>query len=176
MVAALRELFAKSRHPSHDDKEAAAQTLADIIEQAKALGKAHASDEAQERAIAWGGKFQDILSSAWNIVTNFVNRIAEWFADQQASGEDVTEDEIEEKVESLAETVAGVEVAAAIEEEIWQELYLAGVSMVKSIAQPGACQFCQDKASEGAKPIDQFEPPPYHSRCKCSTAPADEEE
>lgn len=175
MVATLRELFAKSKHPSHDDKESAAHILADIIRQAQAIGHAHATDEVQQRAIAWGGKFQDALSSAWNIVTNFVNRIAEWFNGQEAAGEDVTEEEIVEKVESLADTVAGVEVAAAIEEDVLQELYLAGVGKVKPIAQPDACDDCKARAEAGAQPINDFEPPPYHSRCRCSSAPADEE-
>jgi hypothetical protein len=174
MVAALRELFAKSRHPSQEDKESAAQMLSSILEQAQAIGHAHATDEV-ERAIAWGGKFQNVLSSAWNIVTNFVNRIAQWFAQQEATGEDITEQDIEDKIDSLAETVAGVEVAAAIEEDVQLSLYLAGVALVKSIAQPGACKFCLNKAAADPVPIDEFEPPPYHSRCRCSTAPADEE-
>lgn len=174
MVATLRELYAKSRQPSHEDKESAAQTLASILEQAQQIGRVHAADE-QQRAIAWGGKFQDALSSAWNIVANFVNRIAQWFADAAASGEDVTEADIEDKIDSLAETVAGVEVAAAIEEEILTELTLAGVALVKSIAQPGACESCLSKAAADPVPINDFEPPPYHSRCRCSTAPADEE-
>lgn len=175
MVATLRELFAHGKHPSHDDQESAAQTLAHIIEQAQAIGRAHASDETQERAIAWGGKFQDTLSSAWNIVTNFVQRIAEWFTGKEASGEDVTEQDIVDKVDSLAETVAGVEVASAIEEEIWKELYFAGVKMVKSIAQPGACSDCVARADAAPVPINDFDPPPYHSRCRCNSAPADEE-
>lgn len=175
MVAALREIFAKSKQPSHEDKETAANILADIIEQAQAIGRAHTNDETHDRAIAWGGKFQQVLSSAWNIVTNFVNRIAEWFTDQKTTGEDITEADITDKVESLAETVAGVEVAAAIEEEILRELTFVGVSMVKAIAQPDACDECKERAEAGAQPIDDFEPPPYHSRCRCSTAPADEE-
>ena len=176
MVAALRELFAKSQHPSHEDKEAVAQILADIIQQAQAIGYAHATDETHERAIAWGGKFQNALSSAWNIVTNFAGRIAQWFSGQEAAGEDVTPEDIEDKIESLAETVAGFEVAAAIEEEVLRELTFAGVAMVKSIAQPGCCENCRARADAGAQPIDQFEPPPYHGRCRCNTAPADEEE
>lgn len=174
-MTALRELFAKSRHPSHEDKESCAHTLASILEQAQAIGHVHASDETQERAIAWGGKFQDVLSSAWNIVTNFVNRIAEWFTEQEASGEDVSEEDITEKIESLADTVAGVEVAAAIEEDILTELTLAGVAKVRAIAQPGACEACIERAEAGPQPIDDFEPPPYHSRCRCATGVADEE-
>jgi len=174
MVAALREIFAKAKHPSHEDKESAAHILADIIEQAQAIGHAHATDEI-ERAIAWGGKFQDALSSAWNIVNNFVNRIAQWFTGQEAAGEDVTEADVVEKVDSLAEQVAGVEVAAAIEEEVLQGLTFAGVSMVRVVNQPGACDDCVARAEAGAQPINDFEPPPYHSKCKCSSAPADED-
>jgi hypothetical protein len=168
MVATLRELFAKARRPSQDDKERAVHVLASIIEQAKAIGHAHASQE-EERATAWGGKFQHALSSAWNIVNNFVQRIADWFAGQ----DEVTEEDVEAEVDSLAERVASYEVATAIEEQVLETLYFAGVTMVQSIAQPGACQPCQDKADDGPKPINDFDPPPYHGGCRCSAAPAD---
>lgn len=176
MVIALRELFAKSKHPSHGDKEACVQTLVSILEQAQAIGHAHvAQEEPQERAIAWGGKFQDLLSSAWNIVNHFVNRIAQWFTGQQASDEPITEEAIVEKVDSLAGQVASVEVHAAIEEDIVRELTLAGVKKVKSVCEPDACQDCQDKAAADPVSIDEYEPPPYHGRCRCGTIPADEE-
>lgn len=171
MVAALREIFAKTRHPSQEDKEATVQTLAHIIEQAKAIGHAHVHAE-EQRGLAWGGNFVNALSSAWDIVSNFVARIVDWFAGQ---GDGVSEDEIEAEVESLAERVAGFEVAAAVESEVLSELYFTGVLMVRSIAQPGACQLCLDKAAMGSQPINDFEPPPYHSHCRCSAAPADEE-
>lgn len=171
----LRELFAKSKHPSHDDKEAAAQTLANIIEQAQALGHTYAQDE-HERAIAWGGKFTNALSSAWNIVTNFVQRIGEWFTQQDASGASPDEQDIVDKVDALAEQVGSVEVHAAIEQSAWETLYFAGVKKMRSIAQPGACQACLDKAAEGAMPISDFVPPPYHGRCRCNGVPADDEE
>lgn len=167
MVTALRELFAKSKQPSHEDKEAAVQTLVSILEQAQAIGRAHASEE-ETRALAWGGKFQDILSSAWNIVNTFVQRIADWFSSQ----DEVSEEEVEAEIDGLAERVGSFEVAAAIEQEVWETLYFAGVLMVRSIAQPGACQLCLDKAGRGAVPIDDFDPPPYHGSCRCSTAPA----
>lgn len=176
MVSVLRELFAKSKHPSHDDKESAASMIASIIRQAQDIGHAHAAQDEHERSIAWGGKFTDALSSAWNIVTNFVQRIAEWFTKQESSGADITEQDIIDKVDSLAEQVGSVEVHAAIEQSVWETLYFAGVKMMRSIAQPGACEACQAKADEGPVPIDDFEPPPYHGRCRCSGAPADEEE
>ena len=167
MVSALRELFAKSKHPSQEDKESAAHTLAHIIEQAKAIGHAHAIDETQ-RGMAWGGKFQDALSSAWDIVNNFVQRIIDWFSSQ----DEVTEDDVVAEVDTLAERVGGFEVAAAIEQEVLETLYFAGVLMVRSIAQPGACEPCVDRADAGPVPINDFEPPPYHGGCRCSSAPA----
>lgn len=172
MVAALRELFARSRQPSHEDKEAAVHVLASIIEQALSIGHAHATDEAHERAVAWGGMFQNVLSSAWDIVSNFVGRIANWFS----AHPNATEEEVVEEVESLADRVAGFEVAAAIESEVLRELTFAGVKMARSIAQPGACDDCLTKAARGPVPINDFVPPPYHQYCQCSSAPADEEE
>lgn len=175
MVSVLREIYAKSKHPSHDDKESAAQTLASIIEHAQAIGHTYAQGQ-QQRSIAWGDKFTNALNSAWSIVNNFVQRIAEWFTKQESSGADITEQDITDKIDSLAEQVADVEVHAAIEQEVWETLYFAGVKMMRSVAQPGACEACQDKADEGAVPIDDFEPPPYHSRCRCNGESADDDD
>lgn len=174
MVSVLNSLtFSKSAQPSHEDQESAAERIASIIDAAQRIGHEHAAGGAHERAIAWGGRFQDAMSSAWAIVTNFIQRIKDWVSGQDADA--LTEDDIEEEVDSLAGRVASVEVHAAIEEEVWQTLYLAGVSMVRSIAQPGACQLCLDKAAQGAMPINDFTPPPYHGSCRCNTASADEE-
>lgn len=169
MVAALRELYAKSKHPSHEDKESAAHILAEIIQQAQQIGHEHA-----ERSIAWGGKFTDVLSSAWNIVTNFVSRIAGWISDQMNgdTGEELSQDEIADEIESLAETVAGVEVAAAIEQEVMDTIQLQGFDQIQWYAQPDACPACKAKADMGAVPIGTdfggVATPPAHAHCRCS--------
>jgi hypothetical protein len=169
MVSTLKALrFPRGSRPSNTAQEQAVAAIHAILEQAQAIGRKHATDE-EERAVAWGGAFRDLLQSAKDIVSTFIDRIVSWW---QGQDEDVSTDDLEAEVESLAETVAGYEVHAAIEEEIWQTLYFAGVSEVRSIAQPGACQACQEKADAGATPIDEFEPPPYHGRCRCSTSPA----
>lgn len=176
MVSVLRELFAKTKTPSHDDKEAAAQTLASIIEQAQAIGHAHAEQDSHERSIAWGGKFTDALSSAWNIVTNFVQRITDWMAGQDAA--DLSEQDIIDKVDSLAEDVSSVEVPTAIEGAIMEELQSQGLMMIRWIAMPGACPHCQANADMGSVPIgtdfngDVF--PPAHPHCRCSLGIGDE--
>lgn len=167
MVKALRELFAASRHPSHDDKEAAAQTLTSIIEHAQEIGHAHA---AGERSIAWGGKFTNALNSAWNIVTNFVSRISDWIGRQDV--DTLTAEDVVAEVGTLAETVASVEVPSAIEQEVLETLQDQGVMMIRWIAQPDACEHCQANADMGSVPIgtdfngDTF--PPAHPRCRCS--------
>lgn len=175
MVTTLRELFAKSRAPSHDDKESAVQVLASLIEQAQAIGHAHATDE-RERGIAWGGKFSNALSSAWNIVNTFVQRIVGWMSEQDP--EDLSEDEIEEQVDTLAQTVSSVEIPTAIEQEVMDELERQGVLYIRWIAQPGACTQCQANADMGNVPIgtdfngDVF--PPAHAHCRCSLGMGDE--
>lgn len=172
MVAVLRELFAKSKQPSHEDRESAAHMLASIIEQAQAIGRAHAAAETQERTIAWGGKFVNALQSGWDIVSNFVQRIADWLSGPD--GADASEDEIATEIETLADHVGGFEVSAAIEQEIVDTLQAQGVGMMHSIAQPGACGPCLDKAAADPVPISDFIPPPYHNRCRCSSASADQ--
>ncbi len=145
-----------------------------IIEQAKAIGHVHASQDEMERSQhAWGGNFSSTLSSAWNIVNLFVQRVADWFAEQ---GDDVTEDDIEAEVDDLAERVAGYEVASAIEQEVLDELAAQGVGKMKVVNQPGACAACVARASAGPVPASEFVPPPYHDYCQCNGAPADEEE
>lgn len=171
MVVALRELFAQSKHPSHDDKESAAHVLASIIEQAQEIGRTHASDE-QERSLAWGGKFANALSSAWDIVNNFVQRIIDWISGQDP--EDLSEDDIIAEVDTLAERVGSFEVAAAIEQEVLDTLAEQGATLFISIAQPGACNPCLERAAADPVPMNDFEPPPYHGGCRCSTSRADE--
>lgn len=179
MVKALRELFAKSKHPSHDDKESAAHTLASIIEQAQAIGHAHAQDE-HERSIAWGGKFTDALSSAWDIVSNFVQRIGDWISGQNP--EDLTEGAIVDQVDTLAETVSSVEVPSAIEGAVMDSLQSQGFLTIAWIAQPGACERCLANAAASPLPIGSEWPsgdtiPPVHPHCRCSIGvPANEGE
>lgn len=173
MVAALRELFAKSKHPSHEDKESAAHVLADIIQRAQVIGHEHATDEL-ERSIAWGGRFTDALSSAWDIVSNFVSRIADWISEQVSgdTGAELSQDDVVAEVDSLASTVAGVEVAAAIEEEVMDTLQSQGFLQIQWYAQPDACATCKAKADMGAVPIGTdfggVATPPAHSSCRCS--------
>ena len=167
MVAALRQMFAGREQPTQESKESAVHTITTILEQAKAIGHAHASDEV-ERSAAWGGNFSNILTSAWGIVNTFVQRIADWVAGQ----DEMTEDDLDAEVDSLAETVAGSEVAAAIEQEVLDTLAAQGVTLMKSIAQVGACPLCQDKADADPVPIGDFDGPPYHPHCRCSGAPA----
>lgn len=180
MVIALRELFAKSKTPSHDDKESAAHVLASIIEQAQAIGRAHASEEAHERGMSWGGSFVNALSSAWDIVSNFVQRIGDWISGQEADGVDVSEDDIIAEVDSLAETAASVEVASAIEQEVMDTLQSQGILAIRWIAQPGACEFCQSQAAMGSVPIGTdfggYPYPPAHPWCRCSLAMGEEAE
>jgi hypothetical protein len=175
MVATLRELFAKSKHPSHDDQESAAQALGHIIEQAQALGRSHAAEHVGQRSVAWGGNFVNALQSGWDIVTNFVGKISGWIADQISGGNDPSPEDIQTEIDTVAGNVGGFEVHAAIESEVLRELTFAGTKMVRSIAQPGACQLCLDKAADGPVPINDFVPPPYHGGCRCNTESSDEQ-
>ena len=178
MVATLRELFAKSRHPSHEDKEAAAQALVGILEQAQGMGREIARKGNQERGMAWGGRFTNLLESAWNIVTNFVQRIADWINEQDMEG--LTEDDIVGEIDSLAERVGVAEITSAIEQEVLDELQAEGVTMVVSIAQPGACKLCLLNAEAGPIPIGSAFPSgdtctPFHGGCRCNIARADDQ-
>lgn len=161
--------FIDGKPPSKETQERVTEAIHAILEQAQAIGREHATGETA-RAIAWGGAFRNLLQSARDIVSTFIDRIVSWWNGQDP--EEVSADDLEQEVASLAETVAGFEVQAAIEQEIWQTLYFAGVDMVRSAAQPGACEPCQEKADAGPTPINDFEPPPYHSRCRCSTGVA----
>lgn len=176
MVTTLRELFAQSRMPSHDAKESAAQSIAAIIEQAQAIGQTHAQDEHQERSIAWGGNFRNTLGSAWDIVNNFVQRIADWMSDQDA--EELSEDEIVAEVDTLAETAASVEVPAAIEGAVMDGLQAQGLMTIRWIAQPDACDKCRALAEMGSVPLgtdfDGVAFPPLHAHCRCSLGTGDE--
>jgi hypothetical protein len=166
----LRQLFVHAPQPNYEDKESAAQQVMSLLEQARAIGHAHASDEL-ERSSTWGGNFGDALSSAWQIVNMFVSRIADWFTAQDG---DVSEEDIQAQVDDLAETVAGTEVAGAIEQEVMDALSAQGVLMMRSVPQPGACDTCMTIAGAGPLPIADFVAPPYHPHCACSSAPADE--
>ena len=168
MVTALRQLFASRAHPGYEDKEAAVQALSTILERAKAIGHAHASQEVERASNAWGGHFVSILNSSWAIVNTFVQRIEDWLSGQ----DDVDEADIEAEVATLADHVAGYEVAAAIEEEVMQTLAAQGVTLMVSIAQPDACSDCVDRANADPVPIGDFDAPPYHTHCRCSGAPA----
>ena len=172
MVTTLSGLFANSEQPSHDDKESAVQQLVSILEQAQAIGHAHASSELGRAVHSWGGNFQNSLNSAWAIVNTFAQRIADWFGQQHEAGDD----DVKTEAEALAKRVAGYEVAAAIEEEVVNTLVAQGISKLKSVAQDGACDDCQAKADADPVPASQFVPPPYHTECRCSSAGADEEE
>lgn len=170
MVAALSSLpFAKGKPPSQEDQESVARQIASLFAQAQAIGRAHAQDE-QSRALAWSAG-KNPLAAAWNVVSNFVDRITSWFRSQDT--ESISEDDVEAEVENLAETVAGTEVASVIEQEVLDALQEQGVLSIVWIAQDGACPTCQANADQGAIPIgSDFESgdakPPAHPRCRCS--------
>lgn len=157
------------------------QTLVGILEQAQAIGREHARDEAHERGISWGGNFGNLLSSAWDIVTNFVSRIGDWVASWKTehAGQEPTEAETQEKIEGLANTVANVEVQSAVEQAATESLRGQGHRTKKWHIQPGACAVCKANAAQGSIPIgEQFESgdeqPPAHDKCGCSVGPGDE--
>lgn len=169
-MSALRELFAKSKKPSHDDQESAAQTISHLLSQAQDIGTALV-DKAEERGMAWGGAFKDILSSAWDIVTNFVQRIGDWISEEIDDGEEITLDDIVAKVDALAETVASVEIPSAVEGAVLDAMETQGLFTIRWIAQPGACKICRDNADLGSVPIgydfDGTAFPPAHPGCRC---------
>lgn len=169
MVTTMRELFAASKHPSHDAKESAAAVLASLIEQAQAIGHAHAAGE-EQRGMAWGGKFANALSSAWDIVNTFVQRIMDWMSGQDP--EDLDEEDIQAEVDRLSERVGSFEIAAAIEQEVVDTLASQGATFMVSVAMPGACNACLERAAADPVPIGDFEPPPYHGSCRCSSSSA----
>ncbi len=143
--------------------------LASLIEQSQAIGHAHAAS-AEQRAVAWGGKFVNALSSAWDIVNTFVQRIVDWMSGQ--SPEDLSEEDIQAEVDTLSERVGSFEIAAAIEQEVVDTLAAQGATLMVSIAQPGACTPCLERADADPVPIGDFEPPPYHGSCRCSSEAA----
>ena len=170
MVKALTSLsFSADEMPGMAAQEQVVQLLADILSRAQAIGRAHASDEKQERA-SWVQE-RNPVTSAWNIVTNFVRRIADWItgSDRQES----TAQDIADQVNTLAQTVADTEVHAAVEGAVLETLQVQGVPNIIWIAQEGACEQCQANADQGAIPIGTaFETgddyPPAHPRCRCS--------
>lgn len=156
--------------PSQADQARLAIQIAGLLQRAKAIGKAHASDEAEE-SDAWGGVFADVFASAQQIVSNFVSKIADWIAGQDA--EDLDEGEIEAEVADLAETVGDTEVASAIEQSVLDELSAQGYLEVAWAVQPSACPLCLENASVSPIPIGTDWPsgdktPPAHPRCRCS--------
>lgn len=147
-----------------------AQQIADLLQRAKAIGQAHASDETQE-SHAWGGKFTDAWVSAWDIVQNFVDRMIDWIGGQDDN--DLDESDIEAEVESLADTVGDAEIGSAIEQAVLDELVAQGALQVAWYCSPGACVVCLE--NEAASPIPAGETfpsgdkcPQCHNGCQCS--------
>lgn len=162
--------FDADKQPSQADQACVAQEIADLLQRAQRIGHAHASDETRESS-AWGGSFTDALGSAWSIVTNFVQRVADWISGQDE--EDLTDEEIQAEVDSLAETVGDTEVASAIEQAVMDELDSQGFMSVQWYAQPDACKLCQANAAQGPVPIGSAfasgdATPPAHPNCRCS--------
>lgn len=174
-MSTLREIYAKGRHPSQEDKESAAHTIAALIEQAQAIGHRHVLGEQESRGMAWGGNFLNALQSGWDIVNSFVQRIGNWISDQFSSGDDPTPEEIQDEIDEVAGHAGDFEIQSAVESEVLRALTFVGVKMVKVEAQPDACVPCRARAEQGAVPIDEFEPPPYHGKCRCATVEAGED-
>lgn len=176
MVAALRHLpFGKQSKPAHDDVQATAEKLASILQEAQAIGRAHAGEEL-ERGINWGGGIKNLLDRAWNIATTFIGRITGWISGRGDG--DVAQEDIDAEVISLAETVASVEVPTAIEEEVLATLQRQDFMTIQWYAQPGACAACQARADMGPVPIgtdfNGVAIPTAHPHCRCSIgAPAE---
>lgn len=173
MKQALKSLnFPRGKAPSHAEQERVAQALKDILQTAQDIGQARAQEGSTEEGIAWGTG-RNPLQSAWNIVTNFVEKIVSWWQGLGDDVEDITDADIEAEIDSEAELVGDFEVHSAIEQAVMDELEAQGVGEMSSIAQPGACERCQTNADESPIPIGDSFPstgdsvPPYHNRCRC---------
>lgn len=162
--------FADGEKPSQADQARITNEIADLLQRAQRIGHEHASDKAQE-GISWGGAFTDMWQSARDIVSNFVQRVADWITGQDE--EDLTDADIQAEVDSLAETVGDTEIASAIESAVMDELNAQGFMQVAWIAMPGACALCMENAAASPIPIGTPFPsgdnyPPAHPHCRCS--------
>ncbi len=121
---------------------------------------------------AWGGSFADVFASAQQIISNFVQRIADWIDGQDAN--DLTEEDIEAEIANLAETVGDTEIASAIEEAVLEELQAQGeTQMVWYVSLEHSCANCIANAEASPLPIGSVWPsgdtaPPAHPNCSCS--------
>lgn len=183
MVAALRELFAKGKHPSTEDKESTVQVIAHLLDQAQVIGREHVAQtiegSPEKRGMAWGGKFTNTVQSAWNIVSRVVASIKTWI-DQQNEGL-LTPEDIQKQIDLEVELVAGTEIQSAIEQEVLEVLQESGFTRIVWLAQAGACERCANNMDSGPISIGEAFPdgsttPPAHPRCRCSIGtPGDED-
>lgn len=173
MVTMLRELFAKSKKPNHDDQESAVEMLVALLEHAQAIGREHVTGK-HERSLAWGGKFQNLMQSAWDIVNNFVHRVGDWIQEQIDGGnDDLSQEDIQTEIETVAENVSSFEIASCIEQAVLDEMEASGFERIAWGVQEGACKVCQGNADGGAIALGSTFPsgavkPPQHNRCRCS--------
>lgn len=145
--------------------------IADLLQRAKALGRAHASDETAESS-AWGGSFADVFASAQQIVSNFVMKVVDWITEQDA--DELADEDIHAQVDALAETVGDTEVASAIEQAVLDELQSQGATqLVWYVSGENTCAICLNNATASPIPIGSSFPsgdkrPPLHPHCDCS--------
>ncbi len=170
MVTVLKSLkFSMQSAPSHAGQEQVVQALVDILEQARQIGRDHATLGEQKRGVTWT-QGKNMLADAWSIVSNFVARIQSWITGQSTQP---GEQDIIDQANQLAQDVAGTEIHAEIEGAVLDTYKEQGVRSIVWIAQPGACPACQANAEEGSVPMNvAFSSgdiaPPLHPNCRCS--------
>lgn len=161
--------------PDQHQQDTAASTVQRVLQQAHDLGVTVAQRQIGQRRETTES-LRDLVAhlaeKARAIVSAFLATLKDWFAGRE---EPPTEDEVDTFVVDLAEMTGQTEVVAAMEQSVLATGKAAGVTHMRWIANPGACDACIRLAQQGAIAIDDtfvggVVCPPLHPRCRCHLA------
>lgn len=151
------------------------------------------------RHIALGTHEESMVSAAKNLAGRAVEVITDIVTQIKAKAQDlidsifgnddvptddaqqVLDDQIEQWAEEYSDMVAQTEVHGAVEGAVLDEMQQAGVSKMRWLAEPDACEMCQHLAESGVISVnDEWQngvtSPPLHPRCRCVVSAVNEDE
>jgi hypothetical protein len=116
-----------------------------------------------------------IISHAKEAISNALNKNNSDEGDH-LNPSDVAQSAHQDLVDYLPDLTSETEVHGVIQQSVVDTLQDSGVAMMQWIADPGACQICQDLAESDPVPVDgEFQDgitcPPMHPRCRCNVVP-----
>jgi hypothetical protein len=178
---------ARSKHfsVSQEIQDELVEDIEGFLQQAYAIGQQHGQAMLPvERAISLSSP-RNLLDRAKSIVSGIIDHVQDAISkaldrgdeqDSDLSQADIIDMTMNDLIDSMPELIAETETVGIVEGAVLDTLKDGGVAQVQWVADPDACEECQqlaesDPVDVGSDFLGGIDGPPMHPRCRCNVVP-----